>query len=297
MSKALIIVTSTQSGNIYKEFRKKYSPSENNGVLKTTVNSNRIFVVNKHEIADPASSIKSIVNGLSSFEIFICAHAGYINADDFSEKVTEFGHTDDTGKELLKFAEKRVKFEQLWEYLEKKSHKNLTFLLLHLVLPLDIDMQAIQILKERRDKEHSKTPEEYFDELQNDGTNYLQKLSDLWWIIAGFDKTDYGSEFAELPSPSKESKDLVKDKSLSLVTSGTDLDMGLLKHLSGLTDECKPNKDSAVYKFFESLGTGEINDLYNPFNIKINNKDIISFHDWYCALAECLRGEDACKKN
>lgn len=257
MSKALIIVTSTQSGDIYKEFRKKYSHSENNGVLKATVNSNRIFVVNKYEITDPTSSIESIVNGLSSFEIFICAHAGYINVDNFSEKVIDFGHTDDTGKELLKFAEGKVKFEQLIEYLEKKSHKNLTSLL-HIFLSIDIDMQALEILLEGTEEQIKKTERERNEE----AAKYLKVMLD---------------------ESKKYHKRILIDA------------QELLNQIPEDKREKVQVQFNAITSFLNTLGNQQDQipekEFFNDDQNKTLKENIKSFHIWYCALDECLREE------
>lgn len=140
--------------------------------------------------------------------------------------------------------------------------------LLHLFLPLDVDMQALEMIKENK-------RQEYLEEMYADNISYLQKLHDLQYLVNGKDN-----------GASKEAKSLLQGQPPFAEKEGMNRDK--LSQLSGITN-------SYVYQFFEILDRKESNPnkLLN-FNWGIDK--VNSLHDWYCALAECLRGEEACKE-
>lgn len=149
--------------------------------------------------------------------------------------------------------------------------------ILHLFLPLDLDMQALEMIKDDKEKVKkylwgdSGNKIEGMFQNRKDNEHYRKKLSDLW------SKVD------------------------ELTKSGSINNINDLRKLVGL-DNGK-TEESQIYKFLESLDTCKEDDknvtvapLCNPFKEwKINDKEINSFHDWYCALAGCLKGGRACK--
>jgi len=164
--------------------------------------------------------------------------------------------------------------------------------ILHLFLPLDIDMQAMKTTKNPKDYlndmyadlEDLYNLDKYKGRDKND--HYRQKLYDLWDLL-------------EL---SKENKRRASPEAKKLTSIG--IPDALLK-LAGLSNG-NP-KESPIYKFLGVLDTGKkddmdvtAEDLCKPFNleIEVNGKkeEINSFHNWYCALASCLRGAEKAVK-
>jgi len=119
--------------------------------------------------------------------------------------------------------------------------------------------------------------------------HYRQKLYDLWHLLG---KKYYLRQIGKNASS--------KVENLTPIDNPHD---DLLK-LAGLSNG-NP-KGFAIYTFLESLDTGKkddrditAEDLCKPFNlvIEVNGKkeEIKSFHNWYCALASCLRGAEGCE--
>lgn len=162
--------------------------------------------------------------------------------------------------------------EDAYKKLLGELKKNNTHSLLSLFLPLDIDMQALadkkvdkvkylQDMKKGLDELY-KLPE-YKDREKE--KHYRWKLSEMWRLL-------------------KENEDLKNNATLC--------------RLAGL-DDSEPEK-SPIHVFLESLDTGrkdnkgvEADYLFKPFNFKIEvnikERELNSFHDWFCALADCLK--------
>jgi len=157
MSKVLIIVTSTSAGYIYDNFKKKYLHIENNGVLEVKINGNKIFVIDNDNASNLTESINTIIASCSSSTIHIYSHTGYIAPGSLTYEVMEFRHMDAIGSEFLRFAKKEISFDNMWRYLEKKRLNYLTANLLHLFLPLDIDMQALKFLLDKNENEKAQS--------------------------------------------------------------------------------------------------------------------------------------------
>jgi len=146
--------------------------------------------------------------------------------------------------------------------------------LLHLFLPLDIDMQALKMIKNNTEKAQ-KYREEMFQTRSSD-KHYRQKLYDLWYLLG--EKGDGTLK----PSP----------EAYKLIPIGDLKGKNTLRRLAGLDN--KNPKESPIYKFLEYLDTvmkdnksiaNEITYLLKPFN----ENNIKSFYDWYRALDECLK--------
>lgn len=169
--------------------------------------------------------------------------------------------------------------------------------ILNLFLPLDIDMQALKDAESP--KVFLRNIYEDLDELyrfkkydrKNIDYHYRQKLYDLWYLLrSGIRNKELLVEIEK--HASSESKNLTPIDNPS---------EALLK-IAGINNNTP--KASRVYKFFESLDnarkmdgkdlTKTIKNLSNPFDIKIKEekKKITTFHEWYCALAKCLRNEN-----
>lgn len=188
-------------------------------------------------------------------------------------------------------------FNKFLELSKKKSTETCIANLFHLFLPLDIDMQALA------DKKVNK--KEYLQEMSNnlevlyrlkkyDSKNinhhYQQKLYDLWYLLrSGIRNKELLVEIEKHASSELKNLTPIDNPSNELLV------------IAGINN--KNPKASRVYKFFESLDARKVEGkdlaeavdyLCKPFiNIKIKgNDDITTFHDWYCALAKCLRNEN-----
>jgi hypothetical protein len=160
------------------------------------------------------------------------------------------GGTIATGKEEL-FVEL---FDEIWRIPDmetkiKKAHA--------LFLPLDIDMQTLEILaKKKENGKKVKEPKEYLEEMYADNIDYVQKLKELQAKV---------NTTGEIEGTDKER----------------------LKKLAGSS-----NKN--VDQFFEKLG-GKKNDPDEFLGHSWGIDGVKSFHDWYCALDSCLRGAEGCE--
>ncbi|MEW6419328.1 MAG: hypothetical protein AB1480_14650 [Nitrospirota bacterium] len=269
MSKVLIIVTSASAGFIYNDF-KKNSRSENNEVLKAEINGNQIFVINKDKTSNCEELVKKIISSSPSSDIFICSHTGYIGKDKLSQEVIEFRHNDDIGQELLKFAKKEISFDDIWGYLEKKRINYLTANLLYIFLPLDIDMQALSII-------HKEVEEKKREE--KDVIGYLMNSKEPEGMLRG--QSGYRDKLKDALNRVKEVEAL---KNKEDILYHLEARKDFLEILDEMKDKVK--KESTDDKVKETINEYLNADFW---------KSVTSFHDWYCALAECLRGEEACK--
>lgn len=166
---------------------------------------------------------------------------------------------------------------RLWDLLvpDSKSH-----LLLHIFLPLDIDMQALEILwndeKARKACKHINYIREMLADAKNDPAFYKTKLLTCQ------------REAMKLLEQMHEGEN--KDKLKTLL--GIDYIEKLAPALS------------CIFRFLDLLdqdgylGTDyqetDVETIVSYFKECCDDrywKDINSFHDWYCAVAECLRSE------
>lgn len=173
-------------------------------------------------------------------------------------------------------------------------YEDLVAFLLHHFLPLDIDMQALKTAEDKKsylnnmhiDLGELYELDKYYKE-RDRNKHYRQKLYDLWYLL----------------EPSEENKRRASPEAKKLIPINNPHD-DLLK-LAGLKNG-NP-KESPIYEFLESLDKRKKDDndlkeeldyLLTPFKssgLKIGDNEIKSFHDWYCALASCLTGKEACK--
>ncbi len=178
-------------------------------------------------------------------------------------------------------------YDAILRYCKKKAEIISFSLLLHLFLPLDIDMQALEMIQGDSEKVKKylwgdKDVEGMFQSRKGD-EHYRQKLYDLWYLIG--EKPPEDNKW----KPSEEAKKL---------TPINNPDHNLRK-LTGLDNG--RTEESQIYKFFKFLDTCKKNDknvtaasLSKPFkDWKINDREINSFHNWYSELASCFKGGDA----
>jgi len=140
---------------------------------------------------------------------------------------------------------------QLTKYSKREKVDNLAIEVLYLFLPLDIDIQALELLdNEKKKREKVKDPQEYLKEMYVDNINYLQKFNELQ----------------------------AKVKKLSEIEG---IDKERLKKLAGIGNE-------NVSRFFEKLRDKK-DDTDEFLGHSWGIDGVSSFHDWYCALDLCLR--------
>ena len=177
-------------------------------------------------------------------------------------KCEEYHHDEDFyTSRIVPFGDCRNNVNELAEELLKEvERKNKTFgryEIPHLFLPLDIDMQALKSLyDEKINGKNRKNPRAYLKEMYADNVNYLQKFNEL---------QAKAKELGETEGINKER----------------------LGQLAGISN-------GNACQFFKKLGD-EKDDPDEFLDHSWGIDGVSSFHDWYCALASCLRSEDACK--
>lgn len=145
---------------------------------------------------------------------------------------------------------------QLIKYSKRTEIESLVIEIPYLFLSLDIDIQALEVLDNRKKKrEQVKNPQEYLKEMYADNIDYLQKFEHLRAKV---------NELGEIEGINKER----------------------LKELAGYNNK-------GVSQFFEKLKDKK-DDPDEFLGHTWGIEGVESFHDWYCALASCLRGEEAC---
>lgn len=229
-------------------------------VLSSTINDENIFVIGRGNLTSTTKYVKEISSSSCNDQskIIICTHEGFINTSEFSQKLIMFSHSDEIGEELLRFAKKKISFDNIWNYLEKKSHDSSISQILHLFLPLDIDMQALEILTNKKENgEKVKEPNEYLKEMYADNINYLQKFNELQ----------------------------AKVKELSEIEG---IDKERLEKLAGISNQ-------KVSQFFKELDDKK-NDPDKFLGHSWGIDGVKSFPNWYRALATCLRGKEVYEK-
>jgi hypothetical protein len=156
----------------------------------------------------------------------------------------------------------------------KKRLETFRNALLHLFLPLDIDMQALGLLwedwqKPEKDRRYNKDPVDYLKAILKDAheNHYKNKFKEAKDFINSI-------TYAKLQT-------LLKDKKYIGNDDGSSILYGFLECLDNLKEKVE---SSDLFK-------DDVQEMLRYF--KNNGYD--SFHDWYCALAEYLRGKEACK--
>ena len=269
-----------------------------------------IFIYEQRRIDTENLIKKALENNFQYDELYICYHdtdKDYMinpsnvkfNKKKFDERFKHISEAEPYKQikelaEVLKSDINKAKemFDNLCEYIKKKSTELTPAFLLHLFLPLDIDMQALQA---------TKNPKDYLNDIYTDldklyksgkykegkiDEHYRQKLYDLWYLL----------------EPSKENNRRASPEAKKLTSTDNPHD-DLLK-LAGLSNG--KSEEFPVYNFLESLDTRKkddmdvtAEDLCKPFNLEIEvngkKKEINSFHNWYCALASCLSEAEGCE--
>lgn len=175
----------------------------------------------------------------------------------------------------------------------------------HLFLPIDMDLQGIkEVMIRENNNENVQTGKgsvDYLKEvLENKDKEYFQILIDLRFMVAGNKLNDVeGSSNRQIDLTKKESiLDLIKDKKDTIKDKWNELLM-----LCGLNEEqgsINLNKNSIIYKFMKMMDNivkkqNEVKDNKQVDEIleffkkdEHQTHEFKSFHDWFCALDNCL---------
>lgn len=255
------------------------------------------YFLKEKETSEHISDVVDRLNKKGNFRL-ILIHRGiedkYLNSlrNGLPHIACKIGGFHTIGDEIKDRIEK-YDTDYVIEYYEKKRLNDLKSQILQLFLPIDIDMQALKTTENAEaylNDMYAGLEELYKlekDNERNKNEHYRQKLYDLWYLL---DPTKGNKERASAEA-----------KKLTPISNPSD-DLRKLVRL----DSGKPEK-SPIYQFLESLDKQkkdgndlkeEVDFLLAPFKssgLKIGGNEIKSFHDWYCALASCLRGEEACK--
>jgi hypothetical protein len=195
----------------------------------------------------------------------------------------------------------------------------------HLFLPLDIDLQGIGEVegKKVKIKENNKEIEKdaqvaYLEEvLKAKNKNYKQKLADLWYSVTGRD-FDRKVNDCEIPKAQEDWKKLVNENKAIIDLIKESGKQNKVKDLwEILLNLCGINYDSGSSQYSvinspilgfmclmdkkigkDMIEKGDVEEILNYFS-KLNDKKgwkvkganpevIKSFHDWFCALMDCL---------
>lgn len=186
-------------------------------------------------------------------------------------------------------------FHQVWEDCSGEESKLLSWLegfvsikkaehifirIISSFLPLDIDLQALGMLTMDKKKEYltNDDPQKPLGMLKDKTINYNEKLEKAQKEIEGIPE--------------------LKANPVIIKLLGMDTDNSKISNFLNSLDEKKQKIINGG-----TIEDSKINDIITHFSkdggwkVEGANPQIIkSFHNWYCALASCFRGEKACKE-
>jgi hypothetical protein len=175
---------------------------------------------------------------------------------------------------------------------KEEIERDLKRYLLYIFLPLDIDMQALG--------EQESNSELYLNEMAADleelykykkyaeekRTHYRRKLYNIWRIIGL--RSDAGEPVPEIKELNT-AKAIVENKDLHELVGGGGKDSQIHMFLAHLDERLSTERNTAKVCFCKP---------FSGYKITVNGKEreLRTFHDWYCALASCLHGEESCRE-
>ncbi|MGQ9691634.1 MAG: hypothetical protein ACUVQY_10350, partial [Thermoproteota archaeon] len=180
--------------------------------------------------------------------------------------------------------------------------------IVHLFLPLDIDLQGIAEVKKKDKVKANEYLNEVLEEVSKEvlkekepaSNYYRQKLADLWYMVA---RKENGKSEKKLLANGQAIIDLiseqlkkseVKDQQQDVVTYWTKLlgNCGLTFNEDAPLDPSKiqPDENSEIFKFMFKLDECVTNQKCDNIDeiLKFDKTSEIFFHKWFCALDECL---------
>jgi len=249
---------------------------------------------------------------INNIQISFIEEYSSVMAGDVYEKIKQLCRSCRTHE---KNSDKLV--EELWEYFSKekkikeyiKKFSLLKHRIAHLFLPLDIDLQGINEVEDAKKIEYLK---EILNEKKGKPHYYRQKLADLWYSVTGED-FDGKVNDCGIPKAQEDWKKLVNENKaiIDLIKESEKQDKvkdlwEILLNLCGIkydSDSFDKTKYSApIFGFMclmdkkirkNTIEKGDVEEILNYFKegwkVKGANPEIIkSFHDWFCALDNCL---------
>ncbi|MGQ9847246.1 MAG: hypothetical protein ACUVQP_07075, partial [Bacteroidales bacterium] len=172
--------------------------------------------------------------------------------------------------------------------------------IVHLFLPLDIDLQGIAEVKEKNNEKVVAYLKEVLEEHKNNQNYYQQKLADLWYMVA---RKENGKSEKKLLANGQAIIDLISEQLKKSEVKDQQQDCKgdwkeLLKHC-GLKyngddpldpSKIQPDENSEIFKFMCKLDECVTNQKCDNIDeiLKFDKTSEIFFHKWFCALDECL---------
>jgi len=215
------------------------------------------------------------------------------------EKLKEFlqnwGKIYDVEKAINEF---KTRQEEQFKSCEKEYEKKIVIhRLMHLFLPLDIDLMGIEEVGESEKVEYLKEvlddkPENYYKRKLLDLTTFVAKIDEVNSITANVDKKSIGKSIKEII---EESNIEVQDKQ--------DMEKNLFALCAINESGNAIDRKSPIYEFMNlldakigkknsgnGLNTTDVSEILEFFKNSKEEKfaEINSFHDWYCEVFRCL---------
>lgn len=164
----------------------------------------------------------------------------------------------------------------LERYFQNEDRNRIFCEILSFFLPLDIDMQALELLCNDEEKRKRNDHIKYLKDMLKDAEDGFYKKK---WDNC---KSEAVKLLEQIPKGDNKNK-------LVALLGITDGENSCIYGFLNMLDEnkgkdIKEDKVTSVISYFE-----------NQCHVKYWN-DINSFHNWYCSLAECLRGESLCQE-
>ena len=228
-----------------------------NEIINETGANTEFLVLIHTQLEDYVQKMKE---GLVNLEkIHVCIYSSTGTGIKRYEKLIKplAKSTSEVKEDNFNLSDWEVCFDNIWNDRSKDIVKKKVNETLHLFLPLDIDMQALEFLAKKEKGVKVKEPNEYLEEMYADNIDYLQKFKELQ----------------------------AKAKELSEIEG---IDKERLRKLADISNE-------NVCQFFDKLGDKKDDpDEFLGHSWGIDG--VKSFPNWYRALATCLRGKEVYEK-
>jgi hypothetical protein len=243
-------------------------------ISNNNIDKNKSIVLWHISDKEEIKALKTQFEGIDKETILFIGKSGQSDIREEAKKQTNFfklvvGNFDTSEvKTCFKFDENLIDIDSVYSCLSGESKKaefeKVIYYLLHLFLPLDIDMQALGILWNERDEKAK-------------AVSYLKDMLD----DAGRDH--YKNKFDKVKALKGEIIDNKLQTELDSLI-GNDKDDSVLYDFLTCLDDLKEKSKYSI------LSKKDVQKVVNYLSEGLE-KENYSFHDWYCALAECLRGK------
>jgi len=352
-----IEVASKNKGNFYDDDLNPTNDENKIRVVEFKINNNYTILFVKED-GDRTNPLDNLLNKILSdtkwkdiAEKYVAVHdlTNYINdVSQFKNQVKQICdfHHYDSGihKEfwvlLIKFLDEVEKgspnIKNICEEIIKKIDelsKNiiqslplLKHRIAHLFLALDIDLQGISEVEDKKIEYLKEVLDEKKNEPKDNQDNpcyYRQKLADLWYMVVKKDFSSQKINECEIVRPTQNENSLPERKAIiDLIEDEKKKNEEVKKYWKLLLKICglkfdnnnpfdsskiNPDENLPIIKFMclmdskikkNKIEQQDVNKILNYFSELNNNKGwevkgakpevIKSFHDWFCALIDCL---------